>query len=232
MTHMTDRPIPVAYQSEPAARSRLLASRLSVGLVHFVVRLAVPVIYRARILNAQHIPRKGGGLLVCNHVSYLDAFVISALSPRPVRFVMSHRIYRKPAGNWFFRLAGAIPVASGPGDGSLLQDAYDQCAQALSRGELICIFPEGKRSPDGDVSRFQPGVRYILRRAPVPVIPLALKGLWGSVFSRDARARLPRMLRSRARSLITMAVGEPVEPTQAAPARLRQVVETLHQSIR
>lgn len=199
-------------------------------LLHFLGTLALHACYRARIVNAERIPRQGPALLVCNHVSFLDPFVIGALCPRPIRFVMSDRIYRLRLGNWFFRLVRAIPIASGPRDAQLLASAYQQCVQALANGELVCIFPEGRRSPTGEVLRFQPGVSSILRRAPVPVVPMALQGLWGSVFSRDAEARVPRPARKGARSRVTMAVGEPLEPAHAAPSHLRQVVAGLHRT--
>lgn len=202
--------------------------RFRLTLLYALVRFAVRSAYRLQLVNAQHIPEQGGALLVCNHVSYLDAFVISASSPRPLRFVMSNRIYRNPLGHWFFRFAQAIPIASGAKGTEVLASAYDECARALAAGELVCIFPEGRRSSTGAVSRFQPGVREILRRMPVPVVPMALQGLWGSFFSRDTAARLPRPLRSGGRSQITLSIGEAVDPRDAAPSHLQKIVQTLH----
>jgi 1-acyl-sn-glycerol-3-phosphate acyltransferase len=207
-----------------------LMARFPAYLVHFIVSLVVRAAYRVQTAHRERIPDEGAAILVCNHVSYVDPFVIEALSPRPIRFVMSHRIFQKPLGNWFFRLTDAIPIASGPEDTALLASAYEQCVQALANGELVCIFPEGKRSPTGAVSRFQPGVRKILRRAPAPVVPMALQGLWGSVFSRNVDARVPRPMRKGVRSRITLAVGEPVEPVDATPLRLQQIVEMLHRA--
>jgi len=228
MDRLTSLPLAAVSGSGVLCASLACVWRFRQSFLHGVVRLAVRVAYRVRLVNAQYIPEHGGALLVCNHVSYLDAFVIGASSPRPLRFVMSNRIYRHPLGHWFFRFTRAIPIASGVNDAALLASAYDECARALTAGELICIFPEGRRSPTGAVLRFQPGVREILRRVPVPVVPMALQGLWGSFFSRDAGARVPRPMREGSRSRITLSVGTPVDARDAAPSHLHKIVQTLH----
>ncbi|SFM94504.1 1-acyl-sn-glycerol-3-phosphate acyltransferase [Variovorax sp. OV329] len=221
-------PLAAVSGSSVLCASLVCVWRFRLNFLHAVVRLVVRAAYRIRLVNVQHIPTQGGALLVCNHVSYLDAFVIGASSPRPLRFVMSNRIYRNPLGHWFFRFTRAIPVASGARDADLLASAYDECARSLEAGELICLFPEGRRSATGAISRFQPGVREILRRVPVPVVPMALQGLWGSCFSRDTSARVPRPMRNGSRSRITVSVGTPVAPHAASPSHLQKIVEHLH----
>jgi 1-acyl-sn-glycerol-3-phosphate acyltransferase len=196
-------------------------------LLRFVAWLLVHTFYRIRLVHAERIPQEGAAVLVCNHVSYVDALVIMAESPRPIRFVMDHRIFRTPLVGWLFRHAKAIPIAPGHEDAALLDRAYSACAQALEAGELVCIFPEGKLTRTGEMNPFKHGVTEILRRAPAPVVPMALRGLWGSVFSRADRAGWPRPLHKGLMSRLTLAVGEPIEPAQVTPEGLQQIVSEL-----
>ncbi|WP_322028442.1 MFS transporter [Paraburkholderia sp. J76] len=196
-------------------------------LLRFVAWVLVQTFYRIRLVGVERIPQKGAAVLVCNHVSFVDAIVIMAQSPRPIRFVMDHRIFRSPLAGWVFRHVKAIPIAPAHEDAPLLERAYAACAEALADGELVCIFPEGKLTRTGDINPFRHGVTEILRRAPAPVIPMALRGLWGSVFSRDTQARAPRPLRRGVASVLTLVVGEPLPAADATPQRLQQIVEDL-----
>ncbi len=196
-------------------------------LLRFVAWLLVHTFYRIRVVHAERIPDQGAAVLVCNHVSYVDALVIMAESPRPIRFVMDHRIFGMPVVGWLFRHAKAIPIASAHEDAALLERAYDTCAQALADGELVCIFPEGKLTGTGEVSPFRRGVTEIVRRSPVSVVPMALRGLWGSVFSHDSGASAPRPLQRGMMSRLTLAVGEPLDPAQVTPEGLQQIVMEL-----
>ena len=196
-------------------------------LLRFVAWMLVHTFYRIRLVHAERIPEQGAAMLVCNHVSYVDAVVIMAESPRPIRFVMDHRIFRTPFAGWLFRHAKAIPIAPAHEDPAMLAKAYDACAAALAEGELVCIFPEGKLTRDGELNTFRHGVTQILQRAPVPVIPMALRGLWGSVFSRHADARVPRPLNKGVMSRLTLAVAEPLEPNAATPETLQSIVAEL-----
>lgn len=196
-------------------------------LLRFLAWILVHTIYRIRLVHPERIPDEGPAVLVCNHVSYVDALVIMAESPRPIRFVMDHRIFRTPFAGWVFRHAKAIPIAPAREDAALLQQAYDACASALAEGELVCIFPEGKLTQTGELNPFRQGVHGIIQRTPVPVVPMALRGLWGSVFSRAADARWPRPLRRGVMSRLTLAVGEPLSPAQATPETLQQYVTAL-----
>ncbi len=196
-------------------------------LLRFVAWLLVHTFYRIRLVNPERIPETGPAVLVCNHVSYADAIVIMAESPRPIRFVMDHRIFRTPFAGWLFRQAKAIPIAAAHEDAAVLERAYDVCAAALEQGELVCIFPEGKLTRDGEVNPFRQGVMRIVERSPVPVVPMALRGLWGSVFSRAADARWPRPLRKGLMSRLTLAVAEPLDPRSATPEALQRIVTEL-----
>jgi 1-acyl-sn-glycerol-3-phosphate acyltransferase len=196
-------------------------------LLRFVAWVLVHTFYRIRLVHAERIPETGPAVLVCNHVSYVDALVIMAGSPRPIRFVMDHRIFEMPFAGWVFRHAKAIPIAPTHENAALLERAYDACAEALAQGDLVCIFPEGKLTATGEINAFRHGVTRIVERTPVPVIPMALRGLWGSVFSRHADARWPRPLRKGMTSRLSLAVGEPMEPSAATPEALQTIVTGL-----
>ncbi|MGF6761743.1 1-acyl-sn-glycerol-3-phosphate acyltransferase [Paraburkholderia sp. GAS33] len=196
-------------------------------LLRFITWVLVHTFYRIRLVHAERIPEEGAAVLVCNHVSYVDAIVIMAESPRPIRFVMDHHIFRSPFAGWVFRHAKAIPIAPSHEDPEMLTRAYEACARALAEGDLVCIFPEGKLTRTGDLNPFRHGVTEIIRRTPAPVVPMALRGLWGSVFSRGAETRWPRPVQKGVMSRLTLAVGEPLDPAQVTPEGLQQIVTEL-----
>jgi 1-acyl-sn-glycerol-3-phosphate acyltransferase len=160
-------------------------------------------------------------------VSYVDAVVIVAASPRPIRFVMDHRIFKTPIIGWIFRTAKAIPIAPAKEDPWLMEKAFIDIAQALHEGDLVCIFPEGKLTSTGEMNQFRSGIAKIVERSKVPVIPMALRGLWGSVFTRDRTNVFERSFARGPRSKLSLAVGVPVPPHDATPEYLYQLVLTL-----
>jgi 1-acyl-sn-glycerol-3-phosphate acyltransferase len=174
----------------------------------------------------EHVPDEGPCVIVCNHVSYVDAVAIAACVRRPVRFVMDHRIFATPGLGWLFRTMGAIPIAPGREDASLKRRALEEAAAVLARGEVLGIFPEGRLTPDGELGEFRPGLVDILERTPAPVVPMALQGLWGSFFSRAAGGRAMRRLRGIF-SRIALVAGAPIAPRDATPARLQAAVAAL-----
>jgi len=196
-------------------------------LFRFLAWLLVHTLYRVRVINGEAITERGAGVLVCNHVSYLDAVVIMAASPRPIRFVMDHHIFRTPVLSWLFRTARAIPIAPLREDPWLTEKAFVDIAQALHEGELVCIFPEGKLTRDGELKPFKGGVQTIIDRTPVPVVPMALRGLWGSVWSRDRENPFARSFKRGLFSRLELAVGEPIAPQDVSPALLREKVQAL-----
>ncbi|QCP50064.1 MFS transporter [Trinickia violacea] len=196
-------------------------------LLRFIAWVLVHTFYRIRLVHPERIPETGAAVLVCNHVSFVDAVVIMAESPRPIRFVMDHRIFRTPFIGWLFRHAKTIPIAPAHEDAAMLERAYDACAAALAEGDLVCIFPEGKLTKTGDINPFKHGVSEIIRRTPAPVVPMALRGLWGSVFSRADDAHWPRPVKRGVMSRLTLAVAEPLDPHAATPEALQQIVTEL-----
>ncbi len=196
-------------------------------LMRFIAWMLIHTFYRVRAVNNQIIPEEGGAVLVCNHVSYLDAIVIMAASPRPIRFVMDHRIFKIPFLSWVFRTAKAIPISPAKEDPWLLEKSYIDIAQALHEGELVCIFPEGKLTADGELNTFKGGVMRILERSPVPVYPMALRGLWGSLFSRNKDNPFGRAFRYGPFSRLELVVGDPLNPDQVKPEHLQEKVQSL-----
>ncbi|HEV7715307.1 MAG TPA: MFS transporter [Steroidobacteraceae bacterium] len=195
-------------------------------LLRFLSWLLIHIIYRLRVQGLEKIPDNGPALLICNHVSFVDPIVISAACRRPVRFIMEASIFRIPVLNTIFRGMKAIPVAPAKEDPEVYERAFAVVAQELRDGQLVCIFPEGRLTRDGDISEFRAGMMRILKETPVPVIPLALSNLWGSMFSRFAKApwlRWPRRYLAK----ITLAVGEPVPAADATLEGLRARVMAL-----
>ena len=193
------------------------------GFLRLLARALVHLAYRVRARGLQHLPTTGPALVVANHVSFVDAFILGGLASRSIRFVVYHRIYDSPALNWFFRLTRAIPIAPRHEDPARTQQAFDEIDAALAQGEVIGIFPEGQLTRDGEMNRFRSGIEQILKRRPVPVVPVALRGLWGSFFSyrygKPGRGR-PRRFWSR----VDVIAGKAIEPWRASAARLEATV--------
>ncbi len=197
-------------------------------LMRFLCWLLIHSVYRLQKEGVSNFPDSGPALLTCNHVSFVDALIITAACPRPIRFVMDHRIFRMPVMSFVFRTGRAIPIASAKEDAQLLERAYDQVAEALKGGDLVCIFPEGRITDTGELYPFRGGIARILARTPVPVVPIALSGLWGSFFSRKDGPAMTRPWRRGLFSRIAIKVAPEWAPQtvssdalQAATAALR-----------
>jgi 1-acyl-sn-glycerol-3-phosphate acyltransferase len=196
-------------------------------LMRFLAWLLIHTIHRVSTVDVERIPEEGAAVLVCNHVSYVDAIVILAASPRPIRFVMDHRIFKMPLLGFIFRTGKAIPIAPAQDNPWLMEKAFVDIAQALHEGELVCIFPEGKLTRTGELNEFRGGIAKIVARSKVPVIPMALRGLWGSVFSRASSNVFERSFARGVRSRLALAVGRPVPPQEVTPEGLYEEVLAL-----
>jgi 1-acyl-sn-glycerol-3-phosphate acyltransferase len=196
-------------------------------LMRFLAWLLIHTIHRVSTVDVERIPEEGAAVLVCNHVSYVDAIVIMAASPRPIRFVMDHQIFKTPLLGFIFRTGKAIPIAPAKDDPWLMEKAFVDIAHALHDGELVCIFPEGRLTRTGEMSEFRGGITKIVERSKVPVIPMALRGLWGSVFSRDPANVFERTFARGWRSRLALAVGRPVPPQEVTPEGLYEQVLAL-----
>jgi len=183
-------------------------------------------VYRIKKEDLHNIPEEGAALLVCNHVSYADPVIINAVCPRPARFVMINSVYQLPVAKKVFDWVRAIPIAPMRENPQLLERAYEQIAEALENGELVCIFPEGSISRDGELGEFLPGIERIIERTPVPIVPLAIRGLWGTWFSRQqggAMRGLPKAFMKR----LSIVSGEPVDPGNMTSVLMRDKVLAL-----
>jgi hypothetical protein len=196
-------------------------------LMRFLCWLLIHSAYRLRKSGIENIPEEGAAVVACNHVSFVDALVILAASPRPIRFVMDHRIFAIPVLSFVFRTAKAIPIAPAKEDPALLERAYDEVAAALAQGELVGIFPEGRITEDGEIGLFRTGVSRIVERTPVPVVAMALKGLYGSYFSRRGGAAMTRPFRRGMFSRIALEVAPPLAPAQATPEALKERIQAM-----
>ncbi|MFO1263734.1 MAG: MFS transporter [Rhodoferax sp.] len=202
-------------------------------LLRFVAWVASRCIYRFKVQGDEAIPTEGAAVLVCNHVSFVDAVLLMAASPRPIRFIMDHRIFKVPVLGWLFKLAKAIPVAPQKEDPQAYQAAFDAAAQVLREGDLLCIFPEGGITRDGKLQEFKGGIMKILERAQadgvvVNVIPMALTNLWGSYFSRiEQGGAMVRPFRRGMFSRVGLNVGPAMAPQDVQPELLRGRVQQL-----
>ena len=197
-------------------------------LLRFVAFLLTRTMYRLRVAGDVHIPTEGAAIVACNHVSFVDAIVLMAVSPRPIRFLMDHRIFRVPVLGWLFRLAKAIPIAPQKEDPAAYAAAFEAADRVLAEGDLLGIFPEGAITRDGELQPFKAGVVKILERRPVPVVPVALRNLWGSYFSRiENGTAMVRPFRRGLFSRVGLVAGEPMAPEQVTPEALRERVAQL-----
>ena len=196
-------------------------------LLRFVAFMVTRCVYRFEVRGDEHIPTQGAALLVCNHVSFVDPVLLMAASPRPIRFIMDHRIFAMPLLGWFFRLAKAIPIAPQREDPIAYEQAFVRAREVLRDGDLLCIFPEGALTRDGELGEFKGGVMKLLETHPVPVVPLALQNLWGSYFSRVDGAAMRRPFRRGLFSPVGLVAGAAVPPAGVTPAALRERVARL-----
>lgn len=188
---------------------------------HYTLRFIAIMIsrsfYRLKVVGRENLPEQGGILLICNHVSYMDSLIIMAASHRRVRFMMYYLIHRFKPLHWLFKAAATIPIAGKRENPQVFNEAFDIVSESLKNGEQILIFPEGKLTTDGEIGTFQRGAEFILKRDPVPVIPLYIDNLWGSFFSRyeGLFKGKPRKFRAN----ITLYIGKPL----AADATIQEM---------
>lgn len=192
--------------------------------MRFMIWLLSHSMYRVEHKGLEAIPDEGAAVLVCNHVSFVDALLIGGAVRRPVRFVMYYKIYNLPVLNFIFRTAGTVPIAGRNEDLLIYDAAFKKIAEYLRNGEVVCIFPEGKLTGDGELNEFKNGIERIIEENPVPVIPMALQGLWGSFFSRAPGKGLFKRIWSR----IGLVAGTPV----AAEAVKRELLQARVEALR
>ncbi len=206
-------------------------------LLRFVAWMLSHFVYRFKVTGDDNIPTTGAAILACNHVSFVDAVLLMAASPRPIYFLMDHNIFKVPVLGWLFRLAKAIPIAPRAENPAAYEAAFDAAAKVLKEGDLLAIFPEGGITKDGTLQEFKGGIMKILERTGqqgingpqgVPVIPMALTNLWGSYFSRvEKNGAMVRPFRRGAFSRVGLNVGAPMAARDVQPQVLRERVAGL-----
>jgi 1-acyl-sn-glycerol-3-phosphate acyltransferase len=204
--------------------------RYYVGLVTSVIRFGF---YRFRVQGLANVPREGSAILVCNHVSYVDVPLLMAVSPRPLVFWVNHRMFEQLVLGDFLRASGAIAVATKQQDATRYEAALQAAVQALKQGKLLVIFPEGRLTRDGQLQAFKSGVMKIAQMSQdqgmqIPVIPMALRGLWGSYFSWiEPAGPMSRLLRRGWRNPVELYIGESIALASLDKELLRSRVAAL-----
>ena len=197
-------------------------------IVRFIMLFVTRFVYRVRVRGEEHLPTDGPAIVVCNHVSFVDAVILGVTSPRPMRFLMDHRIFANPALGWFFKLCKAIPIAPQKDDPVTYAKAFAEAERVLAEGDMLCLFPEGGITKDGTLQTFKPGIMKILEAQPAPVIPAALHNLWGSYFSRiEGGQAMVKPFRRGLFNRVGVVVGEAIAPEQVSPEGLQQRVQAL-----
>ena len=198
-------------------------------LWRFMCVITSKMIYRMNVMGHHHIPQEGPAVLVCNHVSFIDWMIVAASINRPVRFVMHYSFMKIPVLSYFMKHSKVIPIAGAKEDPALMEKAFDQISEELKNGEIVCIFPEGIITYDGKVANFRAGIEKIIQRNPVPVIPMALEGLWGSFFSRKYGPAVSKfsVIPKRIWSQVRLTIDAPFEASEATALKLEMKVKEM-----
>ena len=219
--------VPMSVQFLSMAMLCLVATCFSVKLlpqhfVRFTLLSVFRIFYRQKVLHAERMPEEGGVLLVPNHVSYIDAFILTAASPRPIRFLM-HDSYFERDGllRHVVKLFDTVPISE-----SRAKEAIAIAATAVSEGAVVCIFPEGQLTRSGVMNEIKRGFEMIARKAKCPVMPVYMDGMWGSIFSYE-RGRLFKKVPYKMPYGVTVAWGNPLLPREATADVVRMSLQEL-----
>ncbi len=196
-------------------------------IMRLLVWLLIHTIYRVKKTELEKIPDTGACVLVCNHVSFVDALILAGCVKRPIRFVMYYKIFHIPVLSFIFRTANAIPIAGARENPQLMHQAFEKISLALQQDEVVCIFPEGKITEDGSLNPFKSGVMKIIEKTPVPVVPLALRGLWGSFFSRKHGNAMTKWFARGLFNHIELVAGEAIAADKVTLKGLQNAVSCL-----
>ena len=194
-------------------------------LMRFLVWILIHTIYRVKVTGMDHIPDEGPVIIASNHVSFADPLILGGMIRRPVNFVMYYKIYKIPVLHFIFRTGKAIPIAGRAEDPEILENAYRRMHGVLEAEDILGIFPEGGITRDGEIQPFKRGIDKVIAEQPVPVVPVALCNLWGSLFSR--RDSLLKRRPYKLWSLIELRIGTPIAPEEVSAERLQREIEKL-----
>ncbi|MBI5395522.1 MAG: MFS transporter [Verrucomicrobia bacterium] len=194
------------------------------ALLRLVFWMLTRTIYRIRVLGRDNIPERGGALFVCNHLSFVDALLLNAATDRPIRFIMFKDFYEHPLVHPVAKIMRAIPISSQLRPREMIK-SLREASEAIKAGEVVCIFAEGQITRIGQLLPFRRGFERIMSGVDAPIIPVALDGVWGSVFSFE-KGRFLRKWPQRVPHPVTVNFGRPL-PATATPTEVRQVVQEL-----
>ncbi len=194
--------------------------------LRFLSWIFARTLYRIKCTGEENIPQEGPAILICNHVSYIDWLIVAALCKRPMRFIMYYKFFDIPFLKYLMKQAKVIPIAGAKEDPKILEAALNKVSEELQAGEIVCIFPEGMVTRDGELNTFRTGIEKMLARNPVPVVPMALCGLWGTFFSHGG-GKLFKKVPKHWLSKIELKIGQPIDPKNADAASLTEVVRKL-----
>ena len=178
-------------------------------------------LYSMQVVGRENVPLKGPVLLVSNHVSFIDAVLIGMSNPRLVRFLTQREYYEWPVLRWVFRATGCVPIASGDGPKALVR-SFRRAREFMLSGEAVCIFAEGEISRHGQMQRFRKGLEWMVDGVDVPIVPVHLDKVWGSIFSYSEGKILFKMPR-RIPYRVTVSYGRPL-PSAATAFEIRQTI--------
>ncbi len=192
--------------------------------IRLILVLFTHTVYRLTILGRENIPQGGGALLVPNHVSFIDGFLLLASTDRPIRFIVDQIYYDNKFLNPFAKVMGAIPISSNGSPREILS-ALREAGRQLDDGELVCIFPEGQITRTGNLLPFRAGFTRIVKGRDIPIIPIHLDRVWGSIFSFIGGKFLAKWP-TRIPYPITLSLGAPL-PSATTADDLRQAIQEL-----
>lgn len=195
-------------------------------LVRFIIWILLHTLYRLKRVNIEKLPESGPAVIVSNHVSFVDPLILAGSITTPSRFVMYYKIYNQFGLKWFFRTVRTIPIAGVKEDPEMFEQAFEDVHKALQNGDIVTLYPEGQITYDGEIAEFRNGIERIIARDPVPVYPMAMRGLWGSFFSRYHGTAMTKPFR-RIWSKIEIVVGDAIPPEEVTAKRLQTEVEAL-----
>ena len=201
-------------------------------LMRFIVWILTHTMYKIKKEGLVNIPEEGAAILVSNHISFMDALIIFGATPRPVKFVMDYKIFNIPFFSYMFKAAGAIPIASKKENEQVFNNAFLKISQYLNNGEIVVIFPEGGITKDGNIGEFKPGILKVLAANPVPVIPAAISGLWGSMYSRKENSVWRYIPKSFFGRKVYYRVGESIPSDKVVLIDLENKVRTIRGEVK
>ncbi|WP_438454843.1 acyl-[ACP]--phospholipid O-acyltransferase [Vreelandella venusta] len=196
--------------------------KLPQSLVRFLLSFLLTRRYRVDVHGLEHLPAQGGVLLLGNHISWVDWAMVQIACPRPVRFVMLKDIYQRWYLRWFFKALGCIPIERGAG----ADNALAAVAEQLNNGEVVCLFPEGAISRNGQLGELRRGYERACKLAnpEVRIVPFYLRGLWGSQFSRSS-SKLKELRNAPLHRSVVVAFGKPLPKDTPADVLKQRIFE-------